>query len=249
MAIRQLSSITFIGLLALSVAGCVTESGVDPTAANSPSATPTPIPVPVVVKPAVKPGEPFTKPIVPPKAVGLIPSTNGDERVKIIKQGRADPFALIPVSLVTVPPPPGQVRQVPPVTTPPRSTLPPSRSGTLPTLPRGSQTPGVTPRGNTPTLTTLPPLPQPELARAVEVTGVVRVGSVTQIIVKAPNEDTSRYVSVGQRLSNGQVLVKRIELQGSEPVVVLEQFGIEVIKSIGRQGQPLASRSLSSTFS
>jgi len=68
------------------------------------------------------------------------------------------------------------------------------------------------------------------------------VGNVTQIIVKAPNEDSSRYVRVGQRLSNGQVLVKRIELQGSEPVVVLEQFGIEVIKSIGKQGQPVAGR-------
>ncbi len=243
MAMRQLSSITLIGLLSLSVVGCVSESGVDPTAAtNSPSATPSATPVPVVVKPPAKPGDSPTTPGAAPKAAGLTPSTNSDERARQVKQGRSDPFALIPLSLVTVPPPPGQVRQVPPVT-PPR--VP---GATLPKLPGGSQPPGRTPNvpgtppGTPPTLTTLPPLPQPELARAVEVTGVVQVGNVTQIIVKAPNEDSSRYVRVGQRLSNGQVLVKRIELQGSEPVVVLEQFGIEVIKSIGKQGQPVAGR-------
>ncbi len=82
----------------------------------------------------------------------------------------------------------------------------------------------------------LPPVPQPDVARAVEVSGVVQVGHETQIIVKAPNEPTSRYVKVGQRLANGTVLVKRVELNGgSEPVVILEENGIEVAKAVGEK--------------
>lgn len=80
----------------------------------------------------------------------------------------------------------------------------------------------------------LPPIPDPTLAKAVEVTGVVVIGGVPRAIVKAPNEPTSRYVTVGQRLSNGLVLVKRIEVNsGSDPVVILEQSGVEVSRAVG----------------
>lgn len=52
--------------------------------------------------------------------------------------------------------------------------------------------------------------------------------------MKAPNELTSRYVPVGQRIGNGQVLVKRIEMQNNnDPVVVLQEKGIEVPKTVG----------------
>jgi hypothetical protein len=79
----------------------------------------------------------------------------------------------------------------------------------------------------------LPPTQQPELARAVAVTGVVLVGSEPQAIIKVPTEPTSRYVYAGDRLSNG-LLVKRIEMNsGSEPVVIFEQFGIEVARMVG----------------
>jgi len=84
-----------------------------------------------------------------------------------------------------------------------------------------------------PDLAARPPIPDPTLARGVEVTGVVLIGANYQAIVKAPNEPTSRYVSAGQRLSGGRVLVKRIENQGSEPVVILEENGVEVVRSIG----------------
>ncbi|MEB3293118.1 MAG: hypothetical protein VKJ24_08150 [Synechococcales bacterium] len=84
----------------------------------------------------------------------------------------------------------------------------------------------------------LPALPQPVLAPAVEVTGVVNIGGNVQAIVKAPNEPTSRYVSVGQRLSNGQILVKRIILTpGTDPVVILEENGVEVARSLGAKAQ------------
>lgn len=70
----------------------------------------------------------------------------------------------------------------------------------------------------------------------------MQIGSVYQAIVKAPNEPTARYVTVGQRLSNGRVLVKRIENQGSEPVVILEEDGVEVVRSIGAPVESPAGR-------
>jgi hypothetical protein len=87
----------------------------------------------------------------------------------------------------------------------------------------------------------LPPPVQPELARAVLVTGVVLVGQEPQAIIKVPNEPTSRYVQAGQRLANG-VLVKRIEMnQGSNPVVIFEQYGIEVARTVGESPINVAS--------
>ena len=93
----------------------------------------------------------------------------------------------------------------------------------------------------------LPIAPQePDLAKNVTVMGVIQIGEQTQAIVQVPSEATSRYVQVGQRLSNGQVLVKRIELNaGSEPLVILEQYGVEVSKAVGEiapsPGQPTAA--------
>ncbi|AFZ26362.1 hypothetical protein Cylst_4265 [Cylindrospermum stagnale PCC 7417] len=79
----------------------------------------------------------------------------------------------------------------------------------------------------------LPPTEKPELARAILVTGIVQIGREPQAIIKVPDEPTSRYVQAGQRLVNG-VLVKRIEMnQGSNPVVILEQYGIEVARMVG----------------
>mgnify|MGYP005840061477 CR=1 FL=1 len=83
----------------------------------------------------------------------------------------------------------------------------------------------------------LPPPPSTDLADAVQVNGVMQVGGRVNAIVKEPNEKTSRYVSVGEYLSQGKVLVKRIELDGNaEPQVILEQNGVEVIKSVSSNG-------------
>jgi hypothetical protein len=83
--------------------------------------------------------------------------------------------------------------------------------------------------------TILPPAPQPETAKGVIVTGVILIGKVPQAIVQVPNEPTSRYVQPGQRLVN-RVLVKRIEMgKGSNPTVILEQYGVEVAKQVGEQ--------------
>ncbi len=70
-------------------------------------------------------------------------------------------------------------------------------------------------------------------AAAVLVSGVIEVKGVTYAIVSAPGEPTTRYVSVGSRLSNNQVLVKRIDSSGLG-TVVLEQNGVEVPRSVGK---------------
>ena len=72
------------------------------------------------------------------------------------------------------------------------------------------------------------------MAENVLITGLVQLGDRIQIIVQAPEETSSRYVEVGQYVSNGKVLVKRIETSFPTPVVILEQAGIEVAKAIGQ---------------
>jgi hypothetical protein len=78
------------------------------------------------------------------------------------------------------------------------------------------------------------PLPQPTLAKAISVSGVSQVNGQTQVIVKLPTESFSRYVSVGERLMNGKVLVKSVqEFSTGAPIIILEEAGIEVSRSVG----------------
>lgn len=231
---RRLSSITLAGVLLLAISGCSTESTGDPAATTTP----------VIIKQPAK-TQPFAaKPVVParPRAggavAGLTQSTNDDQRAQQVqtsinaqrRSGR-DPFATLPPLSLPV---------TPVVATPTRNTSAPvARRVPVQPLnqPINPRQPNVaTGTPITPTLNTLPPLPEPDLARAVEVTGVVQVRGTLQAIVKAPNEQTSRYVQVGQRLSNGEILVKRIEMnRGSDPIVILEQNGVEVAKAVGEK--------------
>ncbi len=82
-----------------------------------------------------------------------------------------------------------------------------------------------------PPLAPLPQLPKPALAEAVLVTGVMTIGNENFAVVQT--SAGSQYVRAGQRVSNGQVLVKRIDMRGSDPVVVLEENGIEVSRPVG----------------
>jgi hypothetical protein len=104
----------------------------------------------------------------------------------------------------------------------------------LPELPKPQPaTPPTTTR--TPVVRVLEPeptLPEPAEARAVEVSGVIEIGGEQYAIIAAPNEPTTRYVKAGQRIAGNQVLVKRIETFGT-PVVILEQYGVEVTRPIG----------------
>jgi hypothetical protein len=127
----------------------------------------------------------------------------------------------------------------------------PSQPGTT-TFPRGTQPSGV-PERSIPRLEPgqlmpgeeglrfppgLPPQPQPAIASAIAVSGVVQVGTAPKAIIKAPNEEYSRYVQPGEYVSNGQVLVKRIEVgRGLYPTVIFEENGIEFSRQVGAGGQ------------
>jgi hypothetical protein len=212
------------------------------------------------------PGAPnFEQPTVvqenPPQGIlppDLISSTDPNQRVQQVKGNRNDPFALLPTT-PTVQLPEGVTQPAPTVVVPtrpngapggaqprgaaspqPRTTASPRRTspnaGRSETPNRVASPPG-SPAPRSP-ITNPSPRPQPELARAVRVTGVVQVGDTVYAIVNAPNEPSSRYVQEGQRLANGQVLVRRIETNRAEPVVILEQFGVEVVRAVGEGGAP-----------
>ncbi|HCF29307.1 MAG TPA: hypothetical protein DEV81_19380, partial [Cyanobacteria bacterium UBA11049] len=226
-----------VGMLALTITGC--GSGEAQSTSNTANVQPPVKPTTPDPKPA-KPETPEKKIIVaqnpqndrektekkentvPSSAAGLIQSTNVNQRTKQVPQGRTDPFAglfaipkPIPKPVVVAKPKPIPRLPQPPVIRPPQPAIKPTP---LPTPPAPVEP------------------PEPDLAKGVSVLGVVEIANQYQAIVKVPNEATSRYVSEGQRLSDGQVLVKRIEMSsGSEPVVILEQNGIEVTRAVGQE--------------
>lgn len=257
---RQLLLLTTATVLGLVTVGCDSlPFGQGDTTASDPTVEQSP----VVVSPASPtPSPAFEQPTVaqnPPQGIlppDLISSTDPNQRVQQVKGNRNDPFALLPTT-PTVQLPEGVTQPAPTVIVP---TSPTGGGGTRggaaspqprnTTSPRRTSTPN-TGRGGTPNRVATPPKPaprspianpkprpQPELARAVKVTGVVQVGDQVFAIVNAPNEPTSRYVQEGQRLSNGQVLVRRIETNRVEPVVILEQYGVEVVRAVGEGGAP-----------
>lgn len=194
----------------------------------------------------------------------LLPSTDPNERFNEIERERSDPYAFVPIPppRPATPPPPanggngqpgGGNLPAPTNNQPGGGAAPPA----VPTRPGGGQatTPGggnaapggggnaapgggnTTPGGGgnaTPT-EPLPELPPATvLASQVQVTGIADVDGKSYAIVKAPNEPTSRYVQVGDRIANGAVLVKRIENRaGTSPVVVLEERGEEIALPVG----------------
>lgn len=206
------------------------------------------------------PAEDFDAPIVEETTpVGSVPldliaSTDPEERIRLVERDRPDPFDIlrttptleIPADALTPPTPPRNNGSG--INGPGSGVNGPGSNGSGPDGP-GSGAEGNDPNAGTPGDGSLapipdlvpvapPPPPQPETARAVTVTGVVQIGSVPYAIVNAPNEPHSRYVRSGQFLSNGQVLVKRIEIisGGIDPVVILEEFGVEVARQVGDQG-------------
>jgi hypothetical protein len=243
------SKILVAAIVTVAIAGCASED--TPQAVN-----PTPNATPVAKSPSPA-AQSFNNPVVSSQqttkltgtASNLIQPTNATERITLVTKGRIDPFAQIvgqPVPEMSQNTTTKPVPSLPPLpiakkpekgntttnkTTPTQNNTvrvvkPPSLTPVLPKV-----LPPVVPN---PTLVSvLPPPAQPDLAKAVMVTGVVIVGKVPQAIIKIPNELSSRYVEAGQRLANG-VLVKRIEMnQGSNPIVILEQYGIEVARTVG----------------
>lgn len=155
--------------------------------------------------------------------VGLIPATNPDVRVRGSVRGRNDPF-----SVVTLNPQIEIEEQEDKQANNNRS----NRTSRVQNR-TNNNNPSNNDRSNTANLPKPPPV-EPALAKEVVISGLFEANGRTRIIVQAPNESSSRYVEVGQYLSNGQVLVKSIDKNHfPAPKVILEEAGIEVAKTIG----------------
>ena len=157
---------------------------------------------------------------------GLIPTTDADMRVRSIVRGRQDPFSVISL--------------VPKIEVEEEEELP------RPVNNRNNRNNRTNLNNRQPNRIDPQPsasrdrLPTPidrfkaELARKVIISGLYESNGSTKLIVQAPEESNSRYVEVGQYLSNGQILVKDIDRNHfPTPIVILEQSGVEVIKAIG----------------
>jgi hypothetical protein len=252
------SQITAAAILTFAIAGCTI--GETPEANNPPS----PAQIPPTANKAPNP-QSFNNPVVPeqstpaaPSGASLIQPTNPKERISEVAKGRQDPFAQIlgpqPIDSDPNPTTIKQVPKLPPLptavtvsTAKPKSQ--PNQPNKLVLKPKPKLNP-VLPKVLPPVVTDpkiasiLPPPPQPEAAKSVLVSGIVLIGKEPKAIIKVPDEPTSRYVQAGQRLVNG-VLIKRIEMnEGSNPVVILEQYGMEVARAVG---EPSAASSKSAT--
>ncbi|MFM7601062.1 MAG: hypothetical protein ACKO7R_07685 [Pseudanabaena sp.] len=75
--------------------------------------------------------------------------------------------------------------------------------------------------------------PDTKAAEGTQITGTVEVSGTIYAIINAFGEPTSRYVKAGQMISNGRVLVKRIDTFSEPPIVVLQQNGVEVLRAVG----------------
>ncbi|WP_448562396.1 hypothetical protein [Trichothermofontia sp.] len=162
------------------------------------------------------------------KSAGLIKPVNATERLPKVRVGRQNPFAPVTTQAVVVAtqqPPPVVVPNLPPPASVPAVEPPALSLPTLPTLPAS-------------TTATLPdravPAPPARLADEVAILGVVSVSGRVSAIVQVPNESTSRYVHEGEFLSGGRLWVKRIDPgEMGDPIVVLEEGGVEVFRGIG----------------
>jgi hypothetical protein len=210
------------------------------------------------VKPSPQPAAsaPFPSPSVPvttksPSKVALTRPTNPDDRLRVIKSGRTDPFGTV-----------GPVASVGGSAASSGSSAGGSRSTTQEQVGNriassyerflkgiaGSLGGSNRPTSGEQTATTsgvnLPELPKAPEPANVKVTGVVVVGGQPRAIVQAPDEPTSRTVGIGDSLSGGRLFVKNIDTSNrAEPTVVFQQGSIEFSVAVGREPVLIASAS------
>jgi hypothetical protein len=213
----------------------------------------------VAVQPSPQPNasQPFPSPSVPatlnsPSKIALTRPTNPDDRLRVIKSGRNDPFGLL-----VAPQPSGGTAsnsssnsENSDSTSASNSNGKTSGSGKSPrnvvSSPGNILKPGAFGKPTGSALGkgtfTLPALPaKPEMA-SVKVTGVIQVAGSPRAIIQAPNEPTSRTVSIGDSLANGQLYVKNIDMSNSaEPVVIFQQGDLEFAVAVGRDPVLMAS--------
>ena len=157
--------------------------------------------------------------------VGLIPATNPDVRVRGSVRGRNDPFSALNLN--------PRIEYVKKEEKPVASS-PNNQNNQTPQAQVDRDRSSSANSADLADLPVPPPPAEPTIAKNVIVSGLYEANGKTRIIVQAPEESSSRYVEQGQYLSNGQVLVKRIEKDNfPSPMIILEQSGVEVSKTIG----------------
>nr|WP_290226206.1 hypothetical protein [Trichocoleus desertorum] len=257
--LQQLVSFTATALVLVGCAGGDRTVQQSPTPASPSVASST---QPTSPKPIAQ--QNFSKPVVPPVPVtrtvpvpGLVQPTNATARLPQIASGRRDPFAAVVASPVVVPGaansnsasrPVPQVAPVPRVVTTAAPQPAPSQPAPAPVI-AVAPLPQLQPTSSDFSTIPLPPPPPfsgvapvspTSVTDTIEVTGVVQVGQKVSAIIKVPQESSGRYVSEGDYLAGG-ILVKRIELGTREqPIVVLEQNGVEIVKAVGSAGNTVA---------
>ncbi len=198
----------------------------DSTAQSQPSVNKS-----VFSEPSVTTASGAIRPIPVPN---LIPPTASAQRIPQVQAGRSDPFASLDYTPTVIEVESSKVSSPAAISVAPISVTPP----VVKPQPIAIAPPATIPL-SPPTRLLVPPvnppirqMPPKSAAASIEISGVVQVGGKTNVIVKDPSEQTSRYAAVGERLANGKVLIKRIEM-GLEPLVILEQGGHEIVRSIG----------------
>jgi hypothetical protein len=160
-----------------------------------------------------------------PEIAGLIPATDPDARVRSSVRGRSDPFGVVAIN------PRLKIKED---IKKKESAKPANAIANGNRYGRYSQARPEPNYSSSPEISAPPEVFEPTLANNVVVSGMYEANGKVRLIVKAPEETSSRYVEVGQYLSNGQVLVKRVDRNRySNPKVILEQSGTEVAKTIG----------------
>ena len=216
---KKITLLGLLAILAISVEGC--------TIGETDKETVTPKPSPNnnnLAENQNQSQESAKKPDTPraQRVSGLIPATNPDVRVSGTVRGRRDPFALVSIK--------PQIEKI--------ERNKPTRNGKSTTTKGATKgvknvigVPTIDSLGNQATNSDLQPS---LLAEQVIITGIVKLGGRTKVIVKAPEEAYARHVGIGERVSNGLVLIKRIEgLNSATPKIVLEQKGVEIKKGVG----------------
>ena len=206
---------------------------------------------------------PFFKPSASPRLAdpALLQSTPSQARVEAVTAGRPDPFApiirpsrpLAKPTIASVAPASGP--PAPATATPPQAPVQ-APLAQAPMQPPAQSTVSTVPVAATQTLPSLPALPpvpifdsanaEASLAVAptnsstwaspvdqVVVSGVAQIGSTVSVIVYEPGSDTSRRVSAGETVANGQVRIKSVDLSDAEPIVVLTYDGQDYYRSVG----------------
>lgn len=241
--------------LTIWMSGCTTGETVSVN--PSPEASPNPTAAQSFSKPLVAEKKDDKASKAGSRVPGLLQSTNPSDRARQVQAGingkslAKDPFSSLPAITTFKAAAPvklgGDGEDAPAASA---SSTANSSSSSSASRPAASAPSKPTPSKVKPSpIKSLPPMPETTLAQAVEVSGVVVVGGIPQAIVQAPNEASSRYVQVGQRLSNGQVLVKRIEVNGdSDPIVILEQNGVEIAKTVGTSASGSPTAMISRSF-